>query len=64
MERFVLLIGALLLGALAAGIFQVQRRAKTCTVHSHRAGQAALVLGGLSGLASLALIVAAFLFPG
>lgn len=63
MERWILFGGALALGGLAAGTFAVQRRAKTCSVHSHRAGQAAVALGVLCALASLALIAVAILLP-
>lgn len=63
MERWILLVGGLALGGLAAGIFAVQRRARTCSVHSRRAGRATVALGFLCALASLALAAAAILLP-
>lgn len=49
------LLAAAAFGALAAGIFLLQRRAKTCAVHSHAAGQAALALGIFCALLAVAL---------
>ena len=62
MERLPFLIGAVAFGGIAAGIFAVQRKARTCAVHDHRVGRAALALGGICTLSALGLVAAAILY--
>ncbi len=54
--RVVLSAGAVALLIIAAGIVRVQRRAKSCPVHSKRVGAAAWIVAAACGLGGIALL--------
>jgi hypothetical protein len=60
---FALVTMAVCFGGLAWGIGQIQRKAKTCAAHDHKAGRFAVILGYFCGIVAVGLFIAAFLMP-